>query len=182
LARLIGISQTRREGGPLTDVAYPLEETNLPVVVAGQRGKGYFIYAGFRLFVEYIDQSLPLIAQVFSEFIEGFYRPQVWVEAPTVVDVVYNQLGSELRVALINGITGRPSSSRPSVGGDQRISGYVNIVEVIPINNVRIHLRGKKVRRVTNLEGLELPFEMNHGDSEINLPRLDQNELISIEL
>lgn len=98
------------------------------------------------------------------------------------MDVIYNQLGSELRLAIINGITGRPSSSRPSVGGDQRVSGFVNIVEVIPISNIRIRLKGSKVLRVTNLDGRDLPFDMNHGDTEINLPPLAQYELITIAM
>jgi hypothetical protein len=181
MGRLIRLSATRREGFPLEDVAYPLETTDQPVIVIGRKGKGQFVYAGYRFFEEYRKQNLPLIAEVFRRLVTGFYQPAVWVEAPTVVDAIYNQLGSELRISLVNGITARPSGGA-SLISDTQDNGYDNIVEVIPLADLKIVLRGKKVQQATNLAGEKLGVKTEQGTTVIRVPRLDQYDLISVQL
>jgi hypothetical protein len=181
MGRLIRLSATRREGFPLEDVAYPLETTDQPVIVMGRKGKGQFVYAGYRFFEEYRKQNLPLIAEVFRHLVTEFYQPAVWVEAPTVVDAIYNQLGSELRIALVNGITARPSGGA-SLISDIEDNGYDNIVEVIPLADLKIVLRGKKVQQATNLAGENLGVKTEQGTTVIRVPRLDQYDLISVQL
>jgi hypothetical protein len=181
LGRLIQLSVTRREGYPLEDVAYPLRETDLPVMVTGRKGKGQFAYVGYRFFQEYVNQSLPVIARTFTQLVGDFYQPAVWVEAPSVVEAVYNQLGSELRIALINSITTRPSGGGgESVGAEQR--GFINIVEVIPIAGTKIRLRDRRVRRAFDLAGRELRVTVEQGTSVVTVPRLDQFDLITLKL
>jgi hypothetical protein len=182
LGRLIRLSATRREGFPLEDVAYPLEVTDLPVMVTGGKGKGQFTYVGYRFFEEYLKQNLRLIGQVFRQLVGGFYQPAVWVEAPTVVDAIYNQLGSELRISLVNGMTGRSSGGGYEVAGPSRERGYINIVELVPVANIRIQLRDRRVRRATNLAGQELRVTTEGGNTVITMPHLDQYDLVTVEL
>ena len=52
------------------------------------------------------------------------------------MEAIYNQLGDELRVSLISAITTRPAGS-----------GYLTIVEIIPISGLKIVVRDKNVRR-----------------------------------
>ena len=182
MGRLIRLSATRREGFPLEDVAYPLETTDQPVIVIGRKGKGQFVYAGYRFFQEYHEQNLPVIADVFRHLVDGFYKPAVWVEAPTVVDAIYNQLGRELRIALVNGITAKPSNAANPVSDRTEPSGYTNIVDVIPIANTRILLRERRVRRATDLAGNELRIENEGTNTAITLPHLDQYDLITVRL
>lgn len=182
LGRWIHLSATRREGFPLEDVAYPLETTDVPVIVTGRKGKGQFTYAGYSFFDEYRKQGLPLLAEVFCQLVKDSYQPAVWVEAPTVVDAIYNQFGSELRISLVNGTTGRPSGGDYEDAGTGRARGYVNIVEPIPIANIRIRLRDKRVRQATNLAGEKLPVTMEHGTTVITVPHLERYDLISLEL
>ncbi|HVH85326.1 MAG TPA: hypothetical protein VM912_01280, partial [Terriglobales bacterium] len=182
MGRLIRLSATRREGFPLEDVAYPLETTDQPVIVIGRKGKGQFVYAGYRFFQEYHEQNLPVIADVFRHLVDGFYKPAVWVEAPTVVDAIYNQLGRELRIALVNGITAKPSNAANPVSDRTEPSGYTNIVDVIPIANTRILLRERRVRRATDLAGNELRIENEGTNTVITLPHLDQYDLITVRL
>jgi hypothetical protein len=178
--RLIQLSATRREGSPLEDVAYPLRETDLPVIVAGEEGKGQFTYVGYRFFEEYVKQNLPVMGRVFAHLVGPYYEPAVWVEAPTVVEAIYNRTGSELRVSLVNGITGRPSGG--SRGEDSAERGFINVVEVIPVLDTKILLRGKRVRQATNLAGEQLHVTTEQGNTVIRVPRLEQYDLISLEL
>jgi len=171
LGHMISMSAPRREGSPLQEPPFPLRETDLPVMVTGRRGEGQFTYVGYAFFQEYFDQGLPVIGQAFTKLVADFYQPSVWVEAPTVVEAIYNQLGDELRVSLVNGITARPA------GG-----AYVNIVEVIPIMGTRIVLRDRKVRRAVDLSGHELPVIVALGRATVVVPQLDQYDLISLEL
>ena len=180
LGRLIRLSATRREGFPLEDVAYPLEVTDQPVIVAGRKGKGQFVYVGYRFFEEYWKQNLPLMVEVFRQLVAGLYRPAVWVEAPTVVDAIYNQLGAELRISLVNGITAKPCGAASLT--DTPGSGYTNIVEVIPLADLKIVLRGKKVEQATNLAGEKLGVTIEEGKTVIRVPRLEQFDLISVQL
>jgi len=171
LGHMIRMSAPRREGSPLQEPPFPLQETDLPVMVAGRRGEGQFTYVGYAFFQEYLDQGLPVIGQAFTKLIADFYQPSVWVEAPTVVEAIYNQLGDELRVSLVNGITARPA------GG-----AYLNIVEVIPIMGTRIVVRDRKVRRAVDLEGHEVPIASKGSSTAITVPRLNQYELVSLKL
>ena len=86
-------------------------------MVAGEEGKGQFTYVGYRFFEEYCKQNLPVMGQVFTHLVAPYYEPAVWVEAPTVVEAIYNRKGSELRVSLVNGITGS-SLGRANEGKD----------------------------------------------------------------
>lgn len=181
MGRLIRLSATRREGSPLEDVPYPLEATDEPVIVIGRKGKGQFVYAGYRFFLEYHKQSLPVIADVFRHLVGGFYTPAIWVEAPTVVNAIYNQLGRELRIALVNGITAVPSSALVPYSWKQE-NGFTNIVEVIPVSDLKILLRGRKVQQATNLAGEKLKVTMQAGNTVISVPRLEQYDLISVTL
>jgi hypothetical protein len=99
----------------------------------------------------------------------NFYQPQVWVDGPRVVEAIYNQIGSELRVSLINGITGRPSGK-----------GFTNIVEVIPIHDVKIVVRSKRILRATDLAGRMLSVTSAKGRTVISVPRLMQYDVISL--
>jgi hypothetical protein len=152
------------------------------VIVIGRKGKGQFVYAGYRFFEEYRKQGLPLFAAVFRQMVKRFYQPAVWVEAPTVVDAIYNRLGSELRISLVNGITARPSGGQAEGLGTGGAPDYVNIVEVIPLSNLKIVLRGKKVQQATNSMGEKLSVTMQGANAVVTVPRLEQYDLISVRL
>jgi hypothetical protein len=181
LGRLVQLSATRREGFPLGDVAYPRRQTDLPVMITQMKGKGHFTYVGYGFFKEYLKQDLPVIQQTFVGLVSEFYQPAVWVEAPSVVEAIYSQTKAELRVALVNAMTGRPSG-----GGDQftvpEARGYINITEVIPISGLRIILRERAVRRASNLAGEDLPMSTRGDQTVVTVPRLEQYDLITVEL
>jgi len=143
----------------------------LPVIVTGRKGKGQFAYVGYALFREYLKQGLPVIGEAFTKIVGDFYRPSVWVEGPAVVEAIYNRLGDEIRVSLVNGITTRPTTD-----------GYVNMVEVIPIMGTKIVVRDRKVRRAVDLEGRSLSIDNKGGKATVTVPRLEQYDLISLDL
>jgi hypothetical protein len=171
LGHMIKMSTPKREGSPLQEPPYPLGETNLLVMVTGTRGAGQFTYVGYAFFHEYINQGLPVIGQALTKLVGDFYQPGVWVEAPTVVEAIYNRLGNELRVSLVNGGTARPSSG-----------SFINIVEVDPIMGTNIVVRDRKVRRAVDLAGHMLPVTTERGRVLVTVPHLDQYDLVSLEL
>jgi hypothetical protein len=171
LGKLIQMSRPRREGSPLGEPPFPLYETDLPVIVTGRKGRGQFAYVGYALFREYLKQGLPVIGEAFTKLVGDFYRPSVWVEAPAVVEAIYNRRGDELRVSLVNGITTRPTAD-----------GYVNIVEVVPIMGTKIVVRDRKVRRAVDLEGRSLSIVNKGGKAAVPVPRLEQYDLICLEM
>ena len=171
LGKLIQMSTPRREGSPLGEPPFPLYETDLPVIVTGRKGRGEFAYVGYALFREYLKQGLPVIGEAFTKIVGDFYRPSVWVEGPAVVEAIYNRLGDEIRVSLVNGITTRPTTD-----------GYVNMVEVIPIMGTKIVVRDRKVRRAVDLEGRSLSIDNKGGKATVTVPRLEQYDLISLDL
>ena len=82
---------------------------------------------------------------------------------------------------LVNGITAKPSGTMNPVSGDLE-DGYTNIVEVIPLSDLKIMLRGKKVRQATNLMGRKLSMTMERGNTVIMVPRLEQYDVVTLEL
>lgn len=179
LATLIKPTVTEVEGKPFEDAPYPGKVTKLPVIVAGKKGKGWFAYAGYRFFQEYLGQNVPVIGQALARIVRPFYRPAVRVEAPSIVEAVYNQCRNELRISLISAVTSRPSGG--AMYGDPNQRGFINIVEVIPVAGIVIRMRGR-VARATNLEGRELRIASTPEGSVVHVPRLDQYDVISIEM
>jgi hypothetical protein len=154
-------------------VAYPLQgETNMPVMVTGRKGQGQFTYVGYAFFQEYLKQDLPVMGEAFSKLVGEFYRPSVWVEAPMAVEAIYNQLENELRISLVNGVTTRPAGE----------GAYTNIVEVIPIDGVKILVRDKKIRGAYDLAGHELPVTAEGKTTVTTVPRIEQYDLVTLEL
>jgi hypothetical protein len=155
------------------DSPYPGEKTTLPVIVAGARGKGNFVYLAYRFFEEYLKQDLPVFAESMSYLTGGFYRPRLWVDAPRAVEAVYNRKGNSIAVALVNSITGRPTAApgRPA---------FNNIVEVIPVHDIKIVVRDVAVRQATDLDGRPVPVQKDGARTVITLSRLDQYDVITL--
>ncbi|HVA00544.1 MAG TPA: alpha-amylase family protein [Terriglobia bacterium] len=180
LGTYIRPSVYRSSNSPFIDSPYPGRPTNLPVLVTGKKGKGQFAYAGYRFFVEYLKQDLPVFAQAMNHLVADFYQPDVIVEAPRAVEAIYNQLGSELRISLVNSVTGRPSGTGMFPHSER--PGFNNIIEIIPIHDIKISLKAKRVCRATNLNGKELPVSSLQGRTVVTVPRLEQYDVITLEL
>jgi hypothetical protein len=81
----------------------------------------------------------------------------------------------------VNGITAKPCGTA-NLLPDAQDGGYTNVVEVIPLLDTKILLRGKRVRQATNLAREELAVTTEHGNTVIRVPRLEQYDLITLEL
>ena len=171
LGRLAGMSSRRRGDSADYLPSFPLDEADLPVIVAGRKGQGRFVYAGYAFFQEYLKQGLPVIGQAFEQLVADLYQPSVRVEGPTVVESIYNRIGSNLLVSLVNGVTSRPCTG-----------SYINIVEVLPISGIKILVGKNKVNRATDLLGRELVVTTEMGRTVVTVPQLEQYDLISLQL
>ena len=180
LGTLIRPTVHESASSPFKDAPYPGQVTEQPVIVSASRGKGRFVCIGYRFFREYLNQNLPVFFQVLRGVLEDIYHPSIWVDAPLVVEALFNQLGNELRISLINGITSRPSGGHLFAERGQR--GHINIVEVIPITDITIHLPRKSARQATNLAGKRLSIVQHPDNWVIRVPRIEQYEVITIEM
>ena len=155
--------------GPVSDA---------PAVVRGKKGEGRFIYIASRLFADYVRQGLPRIADFLTQLLDTLYRPAIWVEAPKMVEVTYNRRGDDLVLVLVNGVTNRPVRGGVLLLGDA--PGHDAIDEVVPVCDIRLHLRDASIRRAVDLRGMPLEIR-REGDAPyptIHLDRLEQYDVI----
>ena len=148
----------------------PGEDTPAPAVVTGKWGKGTFIYTSFRLFKEHLRQGLGVYRRLVERTIEPFYKPSLKVEAPRVVEAVYNRRGDEIGIVIINGITGRPTG----------LGNRVDIDETVPISGISV-LSRTRIIDARDISGRKLNISV-HGNAtwRVELPKLDAYDAISL--
>ena len=104
--------------------------------------------------------------------LEGVYQPRIQVQAPRVVEAIYNRIGPEIRITLVNGITNKPA------GKDH----LIDIDELIPISGISIIVRDE-IQFVEDMQGRRLSFTSgSNGTRRIDVPRLDQFEVVRVHL
>lgn len=151
----------------------PGEETTNPTILQGKLGKGTFVYYGFRIFEEYVSQAVPAMHEVFVKGMQQLYQPQVWVEAPRVVEAVFNRHGDELRIVLINGITGKSIQGDKS-WGEKGVRGHITMNEVIPIHEITVKVRGPAINEAYSLRRSKLKVERSGDVTSMTVPVLNQ--------
>jgi Hypothetical glycosyl hydrolase 6/Beta-galactosidase trimerisation domain len=159
----------------------PGDETKLPAIVAGKSGKGSFIYFGFRLFDDYVDQAQPTLREVFEIGMRTLYEPRIWVEAPGNIEAVFNRTPGRIRVALINGITSKVMTG-DMWAGERGVRGNVTIPEVVPVHDISVKTNGMTVRGAYDLRGAELAVRRVGSGASVVLPVLKQYDLVELVL
>jgi len=156
----------------VTHNVMPGADTSTATMIRGKLGQGTFVYSGFRLFKEHVIQGLGVYRRLLERALEGTYQPRIHVQAPRVVEAIYNQFGPEIRITLVNGITNKPA------GKDRR----TDIDEVIPITDISIVVRDEIVG-AEDMKGRRLRFRSEaDGTNRIEVPRLEQFEVIKVRL
>ena len=148
----------------------------------GEWGAGQFIYCAPRLFAETMHQGLPAITEFLTALFLDLYQPTLWVEAPKPVEVTYNRQGEELVVVLVNGVTNRPV--RGGVMMLRDVPSQESIDEVIPLSDIRLHVRDQMILGATNRHGdaLTVQHSAEENTSSVLLDRLDLYEVIRINI
>jgi hypothetical protein len=163
----------------ITHNAMPGEDTQLPALVQGKYGAGSFIYCGFRLFNEYVEQAQPSLKQVFETSLLRLHQPAIWVDAPGNIEVVFNKAGkNKLQIALVNGVTSKVMTG-DMWGGERAPRGHVTIPEVVPVHGITVRT-SMPVRKAFDLRGNELPIGGKSNTASITLPVLKQYDLIEM--
>jgi hypothetical protein len=156
----------------VTHNVIPGKDTSSPTMIRGKLGKGVFIYCGFRLFKEHIIQGLGVYRNLVERALEGVYQPRIQVQAPRVVEAIYNRIGPEIRITLVNGITNKPA------GKDH----LIDIDELIPISGISVMVRDE-IAFVEDIKGRRLSFSsQSDGTRRIEIPRLEQFEVVTVHL
>jgi hypothetical protein len=150
----------------------PGEETTTPVIFRGRRGQGQFVYYAFRIFDEYVAQAVPALREAFEHGMRQIYEPQVWVEAPRNVEAVFNRLGQELRIVLINGIHSKVIAGDMWANEGAR-RGHTTLDEAVPVHNVSIQVRGR-VREAFDLRGKRRKTVTRGDTTSILVPVVEQ--------
>ena len=158
----------------------PGEDTALPAVVTGNAGAGRYVYAAPRLFAEVVRQGLPALSHFVTHLMDTLVTPSLWVEAPGMVEATYLVQDGDLVICLVNGLV-----ERPAIGGFLHLReapAYLSPVEVVPIADLRICLRGHKVREARDGTGNALAVHVaeNGEQTTITLERLDLYAVVRI--
>lgn len=159
---------------------HPGIESRWPSIIRGRFGKGRFIYLAFDFFKEYSEQDLASFHNCFWNLMKDFYSPVILCEAPRTVEINYYLEGKDIiKIALVNGVTGRLLASTNKEDMTSKESLHCNINEVIPIYNIRFTLpyRISKTRNISNHKIRVIPKER---ESIIELERLDIYDIITV--
>jgi Hypothetical glycosyl hydrolase 6/Beta-galactosidase trimerisation domain len=157
----------------------PGEETRFSAIVAGRLGKGSFLYFGFRLFDDYVEQGQPALLQAFEIGFRNLYEPRIWVETAGNIEAVFQRTQNTIRIALINGITSKVMTG-DLWAGEHGLRGGVSIPEVVPVHDVTVKTNGMMVRGATNLRGAELPVRRSGSGASVVLPVLEHYDLVEL--
>ncbi len=158
----------------------PGEDTALPAVVTGNAGAGRYVYAAPRLFAEVVRQGLPALSQFVTHLMGTLITPSLWVEAPGIVEATYLVQDGDLVICLVNGLV-----EKTAIGGFLHLReapAYLSPVEVVPIADLHICLRGHKVLEARDGTGKALAIAVaEHGEqTTITLERLDLYAVVRI--
>ena len=158
----------------------PGPESDQPSVIHGEWGAGRFIYCAPRLFAETMRQNLAAITHFQTRLFLDLYQPTLWVEAPKPVEVTYNRQGEELVVVLVNGVTNRPVRGGVMLLRDAPSQDSID--EVIPLHDIRVHIKDRMILSAENRHGdaLTVRYSNDENISSVLLDRLDLYEVIRI--
>ncbi len=158
----------------------PGRDTQESAVVYGKSGTGAFVYYGFRIFQDYVEQGQPDLKHMFEAGLRSLYQPSVSVEAPGTVEAVFNQLPNKLQVVLINGITSKVMTG-DMWAGEKGQRGYVSIPETVPVHGMTISCR-RAIREAFDLRSNRLPLRRTGSGISVTLPVLRQYGLVEMIL
>ena len=154
----------------------PGDETDFPAIVLGKKGNGEYIYFNNRIFAEYLKRDMRTYRETILQSIYKLYKPDIWVEAPRMVEANYHTRGQELKIILTSCIVGRPIAKK--IGGE----GYHNnIDEVIPLFDIKIKTT-RKVAEAWDIDDNVLQLDRKDGITTIKLPRLEQYQVITARI
>ena len=156
-------------------------DTMVPAVVSGKQGNGNFVYFGFRIFDDYVDQAQPALRETFEIALRSLYEPKIWVETTGTVEAVFNGIQNTIRIALVNGITSKVMTG-DMWAGERGTRGHVTIPELVPVHNVIIKAKGTSVRNAFDLRGNELHVARSDDLTTVVLPVLNQYDLVELTL
>lgn len=155
----------------VTHNVIPGKDTTSPTLIRGKVGRGVFIYSAFRLFKEHLQQGLGVYRRLIEKTLASEYQPRFQVHAPRVVEAIYNQLGDEVRITLINGTTNKPSGP----------GNKIDIDEIIPLHGISISARAQ-VTEAWDMRGRKLACSTEDGAQKIEVPVLRQYEVVHVRL
>jgi Hypothetical glycosyl hydrolase 6/Beta-galactosidase trimerisation domain len=161
--------------------AMPGDDTPLPAAVIGKCGKGRFVYFGFRVFDDYVEQGQPALREAFEIAFRRLYEPRIWVETAGNIEVVFHRTQNRMRVAVINGITSKVMTG-DMWAGERGARGHVTIPEVVPVNDIMVKTNGMTVLGASNLRGEALRVTRAGSSSGVVLPVLRHYDLIELIL
>lgn len=152
-------------------------DTDEPAVALAACGKGKFIYWGSRIFKEYLLQDHPPIREFVDYCIRRLVTPTIEVAGPRMLEAVYARKENTFKVFLINGITSKPCMHQ-APNSEEEFAFHVNIDEIVPIHDVTIEMRNRKIVTATDIAGRLL----KHADGRVYLPRVALYDVVTVEM
>ena len=149
----------------------PALAASCPAAVVRQLGQGRVLYFAPRVFREYLSNNLRSLRDFLKGSIGEVYRPDIRIEAPSIVDAFYRRDGDRLVVTLNCCTLDRGSSDAGLIYGT-KAPRYMNINESYPISGIRLVSR-QPIGEVGMLDGTVLEPHPAGDLYVVELPPVD---------
>jgi hypothetical protein len=149
----------------------PDTRTAGPAVVVRKLGKGKVLYFNSRIFREYLHTNLGSLRQFIRLCIEQVYWPRLWVQAPSIVDAIFQRKG-DARVVTLNCCTLDRGANASSLYYGTQPPLHANINEIWPISGMRLWSRDP-IAHAKMLDGTILEAAKDGPLHYVDLPTVE---------
>ncbi len=154
--------------------------TSAPAAIVRRLDKGRLLYFNAAVFAEYLRTNLLSLRQFLRAALEQVYKPTLWVNAPSVVDAIYQQTDRQAVITL-NCCTLDRGGNAASMNYGTKPPLYMNINETYPIGGIEIVSR-RPVAGVTLLDGAAtLPALAADGLWHVALPPVEGYQAVRLD-
>ncbi len=150
-----------------------------PAVIVRKVGKGRLLYFNSRIFREYLHTNLGSLRQFIRACLLQVYRPRLWVEAPSIVDAIFQQKGRK-RIVTLNCCTLDRGANASSLYYGTLPPLHANINESWPLSGIRVR-SSTAIKTARTLTGVRLKPAKADGGYCLQLPPVEGFTSIELE-
>ena len=140
-------------------------------VVVRKLGKGKVLYFNSRIFREYLHTNLGSLREFIRLCIEQVHAPRLWVQAPSIVDAIFQRKG-DARVVTLNCCTLDRGANASSLYYGTLPPLHANINESWPVSGMRLWSRDP-IAQAKMLDGATLAVGREGPLHYVDLPPIE---------
>lgn len=158
----------------------PGEQTTEPAALVRQVGKGRLMYFNSAIFADYLQTNLLSLREFIRAAMSRVYSPRLWVNAPSIVDAIFQEKDGQYVITL-NCCTLDRGSSSCSMSYGTKPPLYMNINETFSIGGIEI-CSSQPIFNVTTLDGSGYEVIEEGGIFRLRLSPVDGYQSIRLKL